>query len=225
MKKAIMIYGQPGAGKGTQANLLSWSKGFFHFDTGKELEWLIHNPAKQSDPLIQRERVLFDGGQLNTPSWVLKMVSEKAEEIAKAGLGIVFSGSPRTLFEAFGDEKNTGLIEILEKAYGKENLHFILLKVHPDSSVFRNTNRKICSVCKTPVLANHQSEECPICGGKLYKRVLDTPEKMKIRLEEYENRTKPILAELEKRGHKISEIDGEPAPHEVHKTVLQALNL
>ncbi len=228
VKKAVIIYGAPGAGKGTQANLLSWAKGFTHFDTGKYLEQLVNDPNQRTDPVIKREGKLFDAGKLLTPSWVLSIVKEKTQEIAKANFSIVYSGSPRTLYEAFGDKNESGLIEVLERAYGKENIFVVLLKVRPNSSIFRNSNRKVCSACATAILYNdttHRHTICPICGAKLRTRTLDDPKVIKVRLKEYEKRTKPILAELKKKGYKILEIDGEALPFQVHEDIKRKLKI
>ncbi len=240
VKKAVMIYGAPGAGKGTQANLLAWSKGFLHFDTGKYLEQIVHDPENQKNPKIKEQAKLFDTGILLDPSWVLNVVKEKTKEIASAGFSIVYSGSPRTTYEAFGDadlrgpnadkrgSKSVGLIDLLEKLYGKKNIFVILLKVRPKSSIFRNSNRKVCSVCATPILYSeetHKHRNCPLCGGKLRTRTLDKPEIIKTRLKEYENRTKPITIELKKHGYKILEINGEPAPNKVHFAILKKLGI
>lgn len=221
--EAVIFYGQPGAGKGTQANLLSWLRGYIHFDTGKELEMMLSSYIGNDLELL-KEKEIFKSGKLNSPEFVLKFVRDKAEEIAKAGLSAVFSGSPRTLFEAFGDDQHKSVLEVLEKNYGKDHIHFLFLKVHPQSSINRNVSRMICSVCKTPIMGdNYSGTSCPLCGGELKKRVLDNPETMKIRLEEFENRTKPIIDELKKRGYKITEINGEPLPYIVHQEVLKAL--
>ncbi|MDP1760114.1 MAG: nucleoside monophosphate kinase [Candidatus Woesebacteria bacterium] len=222
MKKVILIYGAPGAGKGTQADLLSKKMGFYHFDTGKYIEQTINDPDNSKNKKFQKEKEIFDSGKLNTPSWVLKdVVIKNTKKFARAGIRIVFSGSPRTLFEAFGDDENKGLIEILEKLYGRENLGILYIDIKPESSIFRNSNRLVCSVCATPVLFQEGSgiTVCPICSAPLKKRVFDNPEKLKVRLEEYKNRTYPILEELKKRGYKIDTIDGEPAPFKVFEEV------
>ena len=93
-----------------------------------ELDRIIKKEAEEyntqvPDETIKKERELFDNGILLTPSFVLDVISAKAEKIANADFNLVFSGSPRTLFEAFGDENHRGLIEILEKHYGKENTY------------------------------------------------------------------------------------------------------
>lgn len=227
MAKAVVIYGPPGSGKGTQANLLAWTKNFIHFDTGKYLEQVVHDPENKN-PQIKKERELFDSGVLLTPSFVLKVTSEKSEEIAKAGYSIVFSGSPRTLYEAFGDENTPGLIAILEKAYRKENLFFLFLKIKPEVSIQRNANRLVCSICATAILysdAAHKHKTCPLCGAELRKRTVDNPAVFETRIKEYEERTKPIVTELKKKGYKINDIDGAPMPFRVFDDVKKALNL
>ena len=221
MKKVILIYGAPGAGKGTQADLLSKKMGFYHFDTGKVIEQMINDPENLKSKKFQKEKKIFDSGELNTPSWVLKdIVIKNTKKLAKAGVRIVFSGSPRTLFEAFGDEKTTGLVEVLDKIYGKENIGILYIDVSPEDSIFRNSHRAVCSVCGAPVLYKENGvQTCPFCDAPLRKRSLDTPETIKVRLEQYKNRTEPILAELRKRGYEVNTINGKPAPFEVFEEV------
>ncbi len=221
-----MFYGPPGAGKGTQANLLAGKLGMVHFDTGKFIEQVVHDPANQNDQEIQRERRNFDTGVLTTPSWILKIVKKKSEEIAKSGFGLVFSGSPRTVFEAFGDEKNEGLISSLERLYGKENVVPIFLDIDPKISILRNKNRKICEFCGAAILYNdetHAHSTCPICGGKLYKRAVDNPEVFETRIKEYQDRTAPVLAGLEERGYEVFKVDAKSLPYNVSEEVLRKL--
>lgn len=222
MQKAVIIYGSLCSGKGTQANLLEKVSGFYHFDTGRYIEQVVRDPEKLKDKAVRRERKLFDEGILCTPSWVLKIVRKKTQEIAAAGSSIVFSGSPRTLFEAFGDSKNEGLIEILEKAYGKKNICAIFIKVSPKTSLWRTARRSVCSVCGAPVLYKKDGiQRCPFCDGPVRKRSLDTPEVLKVRLNEYKTRTLPILEKLKKRRYKISVINGEPPPYKVFESILK----
>lgn len=227
MKKAFIIYGPPGAGKGTQANLLAGKFGLIHFDTGKYLEQLVHDPGKQGDPEIQKAREIFDSGVLMDPSFVLRIISQKAKEVSDSGFGIVFSGSPRTLYEAFGDEKNQGLIALLEQEFGKENVLPIFLKINPKVSIQRNKNRKICTVCGTTILYadSDQHRTCPLCGGALRTRTLDSPMVFETRVTEYEGRTKPILKRLQDNGYTITEINGHPIPYQVFEEITEKLNL
>lgn len=226
MKMAFIMYGSPGAGKGTQANLLAAKLGLIHFDTGKFIEQTVHDSANVNDSVIQEQRKNFDTGKLCDPAWAYNIVAEQTRRIHGSGLGIVFSGSPRTEFEAFeADKGNRGLVDLLEDLYGKDNVHVIFLNIKPETTVHRNSNRLVCSVCGTAVmyLPEAQPKICPICGGTFRKRTLDTPDIIKVRLREFEKRTAPILAKLHERGYEILEVDGEPLPYVVFGEILKKL--
>lgn len=219
-----MIFGAPGSGKGTQANLLMWIKGFYHFDSGKHLRSVIYDPSLQSKKIIQKERKLNEAGILNTPSWVLGIFKKEVERVSNAGMSIVYSGSPRTMYEAFGDKKTQGLVPFLQKLYGKKNVYALHLKISPEQAAKRNVVRRTCAVCSTGVLATSTDVSCPICGGAFKTRVDDKPEITKTRIAEYENRTMPILEEFKKKGIVVHEIDGSTPPYVAYAEVLKILN-
>lgn len=228
MRKALIMYGSPGAGKGTQANLLAAKLGLIHFDTGKFMEQTVHDSANANDSVIQEQRKNFDTGKLCDPAWAYNIVAEQTRRIHGSGLGIVFSGSPRTEFEAFEADKGArGLVDLLEDLYGRDNVHVVYLKIKPETTVHRNSNRLLCSVCGTPVmyLPEAQPKICPLCGGTFRKRTLDTPDVIKVRLQEFEKRTAPILLKLKARGYEIVEVDGEPLPYVVFDAILKRLNI
>lgn len=221
-KKAVILYGPPGSGKGTMAALLAKNYNFLHFDTGQYIEKLLHDPQYKKDKIIQREKKLFDSGKLCTPSWVLKIVSEATKNIAKVGWNVVFSGSPRTVFEAFGDKGNKGLMEILDSFYGRKNIFIFELKVGAKTSIERNSHRLICGICGQPSLFRYTGKIpcCAVCAGPFKKRTLDKPEVIKARLVEYHNRTQPILKGLKKEGYRVYPINGEPAPYKVFEKII-----
>lgn len=224
-KQAVILYGPPGSGKGTQAELLSRRCGFVHFDTGNFLEHVVHAPGALKDPILRRERENFDTGKLMTPTWVLGIVRKEVEKIGRAGYSIVFSGSPRTLYEAFGEKGAHGLFATLLKIYGKRNTHPVWLNIRPVTTLRRNSARKKCAVCGLPRLAGANISRCPFCEGPFYTRTLDKPAVIKERLKEFRGRTYPILREFRKRGIMVVKVNGEPAPYKVFASILKSLKL
>ena len=222
---AVVFYGPPGSGKGTQAQLLAGKLHLFHFDTGDYLRKLLHNPKLNGDKTIQRERKLNESGKLNTPSWVLNVMIKQVTELAKLGQSVVFSGSPRNTYEAFGDEHHIGLLDFLVKKYGKKNVHIFFFQIPDETTIRRNTHRTICSVCKTPLLdIKHKSSSCPFCGGKVDHRIDDKTKIITQRLKEYHMRTEPVIAESIKRGYNVIKMDGSPAPYKVHEMITSYFN-
>lgn len=219
---AVVFYGPPGSGKGTQAQLLADTLHLFHFDTGAYLRKLLNNPKFKNDKAIQKERKLNESGKLNTPAWVLGVIIKQVSELAKMGQSVVFSGSPRNTYEAFGDKEHVGLLDFLVKKYGKKNVHIFFLNIPDEVTVQRNTHRTICSVCRTPLLdVKHKSSTCPFCGGKVEHRIDDTTTVIKQRLKEYHGRTEPVIAESIKRGYNVVKLDGTPAPYKIHEMITE----
>jgi adenylate kinase len=221
-KQVIILYGAPGSGKGTQANLLANKLSVIHVDSGKFLESIVHDPKRQNNAIIKRERKFFDSGKLLTPSFITREIIGTVKKIDRADWGIVFSGSPRTMYEA------EHLLPVLERLYGKKNIFIFELSVSGASSIHRNGARLLCKDCGYILLADFYPHvkgvpPCPVCGGKLYKRSLDNPEVIKIRLEEYKERTKPVFAFLRKRGYKVHVIDGRPAPYKIQQKIMKLI--
>ncbi|MFH0712778.1 MAG: nucleoside monophosphate kinase [Candidatus Jorgensenbacteria bacterium] len=224
-KQAVVIYGPPGSGKGTQADLLARKYNFVHFDTGRYIEAVVRDPALQKNPVIRRERKLFDTGILCTPKWVLKIVRDATKRVFDAGYGIVYSGSPRTLFEALGDKGQRGLFAALIGLYGKKNITVLKLCIKSQTSIKRNSNRLVCSVCGLPILAASKLRNCSFCSGPARRRTLDKPEVIKVRLKEYEERTLPLVKEAKKLSIKVKDVNGEPAPYKVHAEIIKKIGL
>jgi len=225
MAKAVILYGPPGSGKGTLANLLSRNFGFIVFDTGQYLRELLYNPKFRKNKAIQKEKLLNRSGKLNTPSFVLKIVLKAAEKIAAADSSVIFTGSPRTIFEAFGDKSHKGLMKALGELYGRNNVFIFELKVSPKTSIKRNSHREICGICGQPSLFLYtgRTKCCAVCAGPFKKRKDDKPEIFETRLAEYRNRTRPIFENLKKTGYKIFSLNGEPAPYRVYREIIAKL--
>ncbi len=227
-KFIVIIIGSPGAGKGTQAGLLSEKLNLYSFETSCVLEesW---NKAKKGDYIeingnkkfyLLNEKKLFDEGVLCSPPFVSSVIKKKIEELAGQDKGIVFCGSPRTIYEG------KKLIPLLIDLYGLDNILVLQLKVNNKEAIWRNTRRKICLKCRYPVpftLETRELKKCPKCGGKLVIRTLDTAKTMKIRLKEYKKRTYPLFGYFKKIGITVKKINGEQSIKDVHKDILRAV--
>jgi len=210
---AVILFGPPGAGKTTQAEHLKTTFRLAHIDSGRLIERTVHDPAKQDDPVIARERSIFDSGVLNTPEWVAHLIAMELRTVHETGHGVVFSGSPRTLYEA------QVLTPVLEQLYGHDNIAFIKIAVSPETSLIRNTRRLVCKKCGKIYQGFAGAEPAGFCdcGGRLTTRILDTAEAIKTRLDQYHNRTAPLFRFLMERGYAINETDGERGPDEIAK--------
>ncbi|MDP3792787.1 MAG: nucleoside monophosphate kinase [bacterium] len=220
-KRVIILIGPPGAGKGTQAEMLAEKFGLFHLETSKLGEEKINNQELvKKDPEVAEAKRLYDKGELFPPPWTVKITVEKIKELAKEGQGIVFSGSPRTLHEAENE------IPILEEMYGRDNVKAIHLNLSKEESVKRNSGRRVCkanrhSIPDFPMFKGITT--CPKDGSELVTRSLDTPETISIRYEVYLRQTQPILSFMEENGYKIIEIEGEQPIENVFQDILKGL--
>ena len=216
--KIVILYGLPGAGKDTQAEILEENLDFNQISSSYLIEKKIFNPDLQNNPIIKEQREIYEGGKLCEPEWVTKIINEKVAELHEENRSLVFSGSPRTMYEVENE------IPYWESLYGQDNIFIFLIKIKEETSVFRNTHRRICSVCRHPIVyveENKNLKFCPLCGGELKKRGLDTEELMKVRINEYQERTKPIFNYFQEKGYKVIEVDGEISPNEVAKQIIK----
>ncbi len=216
----ILLIGPPGAGKGTQADLLSEDFAFLHFETSKIIEEKFQK-AEASDKEMIEQYELFKTGKLNDPKLVRKWVMEELGKIGKNRKSIVFSSSPRTIFEAEGE------VPLLESLYGKENVYPINIEISDAESIKRNSNRRICKANRHPIpnfpeFAGIKS--CPKDGSEVVTRILDDPEIIKVRYATYLKETKPVLDFLEKRGYGIIEINGDQTIEAVHNDIMNKLH-
>ena len=221
-KWTVFLIGPPGSGKGTQADLLAQRFGLVHVQTSKLGEEKINDQELvKNDPEIAEVKRLYDKGELFPPPWTVKIVLEKAQELADQGKGIVFSGSPRTIYEIEQE------LPYFENLYGKENIKVINLKIDEGESVNRNSHRRVCKLNGHPI-PNFESMKditvCPQDGSEIVTRSLDTPETIKTRNEVYHKRTEPILAFLKEKGYNVIDINGEQPIDKVYQDVLEKIN-
>ncbi len=227
-KQAIMLFGPPGAGKGTQAELLSDKTGYYHFESSKVIEACFNKESPEKvfkiegkSYKVKDEKKLWNTGELNSPPFVVFLMEEKIKELAEEGKSIIFSGSPRTVYEA---EKE---IPILKKLYGIKNIRFILLEIKAETTIFRNSHRRICELIRHSILFSPETEKltkCPLDGSDLVRRKgLDDPESIKRRLEVFKEQTFPVIEIIQKYGVHLHKVNGEQTVADVHKNVLNSI--
>jgi len=227
-KKVIILFGPPGAGKGTQAELLAEKFNLYYLETSKVGERRI-NLAQKGDYLIidgkkyyfEDEKKLWLEGKLWSPEFITALIYEEIENLAKQDKNLLLAGSPRTVYEA------KKLLPLIKKLYGKENIEVFLIEISPEETIFRNSHRRICELMRHPILYSKETENlknCPLDGSKLMRREgLDDPETIKIRLDEYKNRTVPIFEVFKREGIEIKKINGEQSVAAVFQDILKAL--
>ena len=226
-KQVIILFGPPGAGKGIQAELLSDKTGYYHFESSKIIEFHIKNdePGKVyniegNSYKMTDEKIRWETGLLNSPPLVVFWMVEKIRELAKDGESIIFSGSPRTIYEA---EKE---VPVLKELYGLENIKFIYLNITAETTIFRNSHRRICELMRHSILFSPETEKltkCPLDGSALVKRTLDDPTVIKKRLEVFKEQTFPVMEVVEKHGLHLNKLNGEQTVADVHKDVVEAI--
>lgn len=225
----VIILGQPGSGKGTQAELIASKFNLYNLETSKIIESKVMNAKRGEYALVDgkkyyyaHEKELWTKGILCSPPFVSFLIRTKLQELAKEGKGVVMSGSPRTLPEG------ENLIPLMKKLFGPKNIKVALLELTPEQTIWRNSNRRICELMRHPILSTKKEflalTHCPLDGSKLMKRKgLDDPETIKVRLKEYRERTYPLVNYFKKQGLKVKKIDGEKSVGDVHRDVLAAI--
>ncbi len=216
MKQAIILFGAPGSGKGTQANLIADRFDLYHLETSKVLEKAFQQ-AKKDDFVeiqgkkyfIQDEEKRWKDGKLNSTPFVLELITEKAKQLAKEERGIVFSSSPRNL------EEGENLMPLLKQLY---DVKVFFLELSLEQSIWRNSHRRICQLGRHPILhtdQNNQLSNCPIDGSELVKRSLDDPKIIEKRFEVFKQETFPLVDFFQKSDFSFHAINGEQSVAQV----------
>jgi adenylate kinase len=229
MKQVVIIFGPPGAGKGVQSELLAEKLSYYHLESSKVIENCFKKEGSEKifeidgqTFKVADEKNLWETGVLNSPPFVVELMRERITEISTQDEeSLILSGSPRTLYEA---EK---LVPVLEELYGKENIKVIFLEISAETTLWRNSKRKICELMRHSILFSNETENltlCPLDGSLLKKREkLDDPETIKVRLKEYAERTAPIMDFYGTQGIKVNHINGEKTIAEVHAEVMKVV--
>jgi adenylate kinase len=204
--------GPPGAGKGTQGEILSKRLGIDTISTGVMLRTAI---KEQTEVGKMAEKYINDG-KLVPDDVIVKIVKERLEK-PDCVKGFILDGFPRTTAQA----------EALTES-GVKIDKVLSLEVDDEKIVERLSSRRECRECGAPynVISNKPAAEgkCDKCGGDLIQRSDDNPDTIKNRLNVYHEQTEPIKAYYEKQGLLVT-AKGEEELSDTTKNVAVALGL
>lgn len=210
----IMLFGAPGAGKGTQAKFLIEKYGIPQISTGDILRAAI----AEGTPMGLEAKSFMDNGKLVPDSTIIGIIKETLakDEYKK---GFILDGFPRTLAQAEALE-----ILMADLKIGLDKV--ISLNVPDELIVGRITGRKVCKSCGASfhVEFNPSKVEgvCDFDGGELITRKDDTAETVKTRLDAYHAQTAPLFNFYKDKGI-LAEIDGTKEVDEVAADIVEIL--
>ena len=210
----IIMLGAPGAGKGTQADILSQEMNFPHIASGD----LFRQALEEKTDVGLLAKSYMDKGKLVPDDVAIKMILERINQ-PDCTSGCILDGFPRTLHQA----------EILDKAFGEQGKAIdkaLYIEVPNEKLVKRISGRRLCRVCQTPyhIISSPTKNpgKCDKCGGELYQRSDDQEKTVKERLNIFFAQTVPILDYYEKQN-KLIKINGNQGIHEVARAIISAL--
>jgi adenylate kinase len=210
----IIILGAPGAGKGTQADILSQEMNLPHVASGD----LFRQALEEKSRLGLLAKSYMEEGKLVPDEIVTKMILERVSQ-PDCSSGCIFDGFPRTLEQA----------RALDKAFavqGKDIGGAIYIHVPDEELVKRLSGRWICRDCQTPYHAITSppkiSGKCDKCGGELYQRPDDTEDTVRKRLEVFFAQTMPII-DYYREQNKLIKVNGALGIKEVAKDIIMSL--
>jgi len=210
----IIMLGAPGAGKGTQADILSQEMGLPHIASGD----LFRQALEERTEVGLLAKSYMDKGKLVPDEITIKMILERINQPDCAS-GCLLDGFPRTLHQA----------EVLEQALkeqGKSIDKAIYIEVPNEELVKRLGGRWLCRICQTPYhIINSPPKtpgKCDKCGGELYQRSDDREETVRDRLNIFFAQTVPILDYYEKQN-KLIRVNGNLGMQAVSKEIISAL--
>ena len=184
----LIFLGAPGAGKGTQAEILSRMCGIPTISTGKILRDAIENGT----PTGRKAKEYVSAGKLVPDDVIIGIIKERLAE-QDCGNGYILDGVPRTIPQA----------EAIENG-GVEIDCVLAFEIDDETIIGRMAGRRVCKACGAPfhVTAKPPEKEgiCDFCTGELAARDDDAPEVLKTRLKTYHEETEPLMEFYTRRG-------------------------
>jgi adenylate kinase len=210
----LVLVGPPGAGKGTQAQLLVERLGIPKISTGE----MLRDSAEAGTALGLEAKRLTDQGLLAPDSMILQMVRVRLTQPDTRN-GYLLDGFPRTVTQAEG-------LEAFMMVQGQRLNAVIQLDVDEDVIVERISCRRVCPNCHESYHLHARppkvDEICDVCGTKLVQRDDDRSDVVRERLRVYRDRTEPVLGFYRTRGL-VHKVDGTMQVRDVTETILRIL--
>jgi len=208
----VVLLGPPGAGKGTQAQVLSKDLVIPHISTGD----MLREALKAASPLGLKAKVYMEKGALVPDELVIALVKERLSK-SDAKKGFILDGFPRT------PEQAKSLDESLKEL--KMPLDVVLyFKTSLAVIITRLSGRRVCGQCgKNYHQVNFKPKTegiCDVCGSKLVQRPDDKEETIEKRLKVYEDQTAPLI-DYYKRKNILSEVSGDLDVQELNTELLK----
>jgi adenylate kinase len=210
----IILLGAPGAGKGTQADLLQEWLSLAHISSGD----LFRSAIEAGTPLGQVAKSYIDQGKLVPDEVTIGMVAERLAQPDTAE-GVILDGFPRTAAQAKA-------LDQLLSDMGRQVDVVPYVRVSTAELVKRLAGRWTCRRCGAVYHEIYNPEQvkgiCDVCGGELYQRQDDTPETQRRRIEVYFEQTSPLIEYYREKGL-LAEIDGEQSIKAVQADLRRAI--
>ena len=206
----LILLGAPGAGKGTQAQLLSEKLGIPSISTGNMLREAMANGSA----LGEKVRVYMDNGLLVSDELVLELVRERTSR-PDCAKGYILDGVPRTLIQARALSRQDVKID-----------YAVSIEIDDAVIIGRMSGRRVCTKCGASyhLQTNPPKSEgiCDLCGGKVATRKDDEPETVKNRLGIY-HQTTEILKDYYRRIGKLRLVNGDQSIEDTFNDILRAI--
>ena len=206
----LILLGAPGAGKGTQAEILVEKLGIPAISTGNMLREAMANGT----PVGKQAKHYMDNGLLVPDEVILGIVAERVAQ-PDCAKGFILDGVPRTLAQAEALEAKNIRID-----------HVVSIEIDDSVIEGRMTGRRVCSKCGASfhIVANPPKSEgvCDSCGSELIIRKDDAPETVRRRLDVYHAETE-VLKEFYQKLGKLRIVEGNQPIEDANRDILKAI--
>lgn len=210
----LILLGPPGAGKGTQAKMLTERFAIPQIATGD----ILRGALQAGTPLGLQAKTYMDAGALVPDEVVIGIVRERLQQ-DDCLPGFILDGFPRTVAQA---DALQATLAVLDRRLDR----VVSLTVDADALVERLTGRRTCRECGRGYHVRFDppcdEQRCDACGGELYQRDDDREETIRKRLSVYAQQTAPLIDYYRAAGLLV-ELDGMQPIAEVQEQVLSAL--